>query len=71
MNLIGWIFIVVGIFSTLGGVFNWEWFMNARKARFIVQIFSRTGARIFYIILGLALASLGVLGAIGIIDLSE
>lgn len=55
----------------LGAICNWEWFMNARKARFMVKILTRNGARIFYGILGLALVVLGVLATMGIVDMSE
>ena len=71
MNPIGLIFVAGGAFSILGAICNWEWFMNARKAKFIVKVFTRNGARIFYGLLGLALVILGVLGAIGAIDISQ
>ena len=71
MNPIGLFFVAGGAFSILGAVCNWDWFMNARKARFVVKVFTRNGARVFYGILGLALVSLGVLGAMGIIDMSQ
>ena len=41
-----------GLFSTAGGVLNWEWFFAHRKAVFFIQLFGRTGARAFYVILG-------------------
>ncbi|MEO1134086.1 MAG: immunity 17 family protein [Cyanobacteria bacterium J06639_1] len=52
--------ILAGLFSAAGGFFNWNWFMNSRRARFFSAIMTRTGARIFYVILGLAIAGLGV-----------
>lgn len=71
MNLFGLVFVAVGAFSLLGGICNWEWFMNSAKARFMVKILSRNGARIFYGILGLALLAFGIIVTIGIIDISE
>ncbi len=71
MNPLGLIFIAAGAFSMLGAICNWEWFMNARKARFVVKILTRDGARIFYGALGLAIAVLGVLGTVGVIDMSS
>jgi small neutral amino acid transporter SnatA (MarC family) len=65
------IFVSAGAFSLAAALFNWDWFMNAHKARFIVKIFTRNGARIFYGILGLILVVLGVLGMTGIINMSE
>lgn len=49
-----------GGFSLAGAIFNWDWFMNNRRARFFVGIFGRQGARIFYAILGLFLIGLGI-----------
>lgn len=70
MNPVGLIFIAAGAFSMLGAICNWDWFMNARKAKFMVNILTRDGARIFYGILGLGLVVLGVLVRMGIIDMS-
>ncbi len=71
MNPLGLIFVAAGVFSVLGAICNWDWFMNARKARFVVKILTRNGARIFYGALGIVIAALGVLGTIGIIDMSS
>ncbi len=71
MNPVGLIFVAAGAFSMLGAICNWDWFMNARKARFMVKILTRNGARILYGILGLGLVVLGVLATMGIIDMSE
>lgn len=49
-----------GGFSLAGAIFNWDWFMNNRRARFFVGIFGRQGARIFYAILGFFLIGLGI-----------
>ena len=49
-----------GLFAVLGGALNWNFFMESRKAAFFVKIFGRTGARIFYIILGLALVGFAI-----------
>ncbi len=61
MNFIGLIFIIMGVFSFIGGIFNWDWFMNTWKSRLLVKTFTRKGARIFYCILGMALFVGGVL----------
>lgn len=47
--------IVAGGFSIAGGVSNWDWFMNARRAQLFVGLFGRNGARVFYVVLGLTL----------------
>ena len=71
MNLVGLFFVAAGLFSIAGAWFDWNWFMNARKARFMVRILSRNGARIFYGCLGLGLLIFGILGTFGIIDFSN
>ena len=54
------IFILIGLFSILGGVLNWNWFMNNGRASFFVNILGRNGARIFYIGLGILLVAYGL-----------
>lgn len=49
-----------GIFSIVGAVADWDWFMNNSRARIFVQLFGRMGARIFYIVLGLFLIGIAV-----------
>jgi len=49
------IFIAVGLFMVLAAVMNWDWFMDSRKARGLSRLITRNGARIVYILLGLAL----------------
>ena len=71
MNLPGLFFIAIGLFAMAGAIFNWDWFLNSRKARFMVRILTRNGARIFYSCLGITLLVFGVLGTIGVIDLSN
>jgi hypothetical protein len=50
------VFIVVaGIFALCAACCNWDWFFAARKAGFMVKVIGRTGARVFYGVLGLAI----------------
>ncbi|EAZ93140.1 immunity 17 family protein [Crocosphaera chwakensis] len=60
--------IAAGIFSLCGAILNWDWYMNHRKARFLVRIFGRGGARVFYGVLGLGLIILGGLLLFGFIE---
>ena len=53
--------ILIGLFSILGGILNWNWFMNSWRARFFVNVFGRNGARIFYVGLGVFLVAVGVI----------
>ena len=57
---LGLFLVVAGLFSVVGAVFDWAWFMAARRARLLVAVLTRTGARVFYALLGGALAGGGV-----------
>jgi hypothetical protein len=67
MNPVGLILVAAGIFSICGAAFDWEWFINNRKARFFVATFGRNGARIFYGVLGIAITVVGTLITLGIL----
>lgn len=56
----GILFIFGGIFSILGAVKDWDFFMNNHKAQLWVKLFGRKGARIFYAILGAIICIIGV-----------
>jgi len=61
MGIEGVILILVGLFSFVGGIMDWDWFMNNRRAVFMARILGgRRNARIFYVILGIGVAALGV-----------
>ena len=47
--------IACGLFSIFCAYKDFDWFMSHRKARFMVNILGRKGARIFYGALGLAI----------------
>jgi hypothetical protein len=66
--ILGLMFVGAGIFSVCGAAFDWDWFIDSSKARFFVPIFGRTGARIFYAILGIVLAVIGALMALGLVS---
>ena len=61
------LFILAGLFSIAGGLFDWEWFMTNYRAAAFVRLIGRTGTRILYIVLGLILAGLGFAGVFGLI----
>jgi hypothetical protein len=53
MNWIGVLTIfAMGLICLLSGIFNWNWFFNSRKVRNFVNIFGRTGSRVFYMVFG-------------------
>lgn len=68
MNPIGLLIAAGGLFSICGALFDWDFFINSRKARIFVSLFGRGGARIFYGGLGLFLVVLGLLIAMGIVQ---
>ncbi len=53
--------IIAGLFCIVCAVKEYDWFMENRKARPIVAIFGRDGAKIFYIILGAFIILMGIL----------
>lgn len=55
-----YLLVFVGIFTLSGGVMNWQWFMNHRKARPFVRILGPMGARVFYALLGLVCVTFGL-----------
>ena len=71
MNWMGLLIAGAGAFSVAGAIADWDWFMESRKARFFVKVLGRTGARIFYGLLGLALIALGLAGLLGYVDLNR
>ena len=53
------LFILIGSLSIAASYFNWDWYFNNYRARFLVKIIGRRGARVFYTVLGLFLVGLG------------
>ena len=66
MNPEGLVLAAIGIFSVCGAALDWEFFMNHRKARFMVAILGRAGARAFYGLLGSGLVVCGALMSLGL-----
>ena len=60
MKLENLFFVAAGLFSIAGAVFEWNFFMKSGKAKSLVSFIGRTGARIFYIAIGIVLVGLGV-----------
>lgn len=59
-GMIGLLFLsFAGVFSILASIFNWDFYFTDRRARLIVKIAGRTGARVIYGIFGLVLIGLG------------
>jgi hypothetical protein len=60
MNPFGLLIVAAGVFTIAGGLRDWPWFWNNSRARFMTTILTRTGARIFYVVIGTALAGFGL-----------
>jgi len=54
------LFTAVGIFVLAAAALNWSFFMEHRKAQFVVGLIGRSGARVLYGLLGIAFIALGV-----------
>jgi hypothetical protein len=52
--LMPFLLVGAGAFSIAGAAKDWDFFMNNRRARLIVAILGREGARVFYGLLGSA-----------------
>lgn len=55
------LFIGLGVFSVVAAVLNLEWYFQTSAAQTFVKWLGRTGARLFYVLLGVGLITCGVL----------
>ncbi len=58
-----------GLFSILGAYFEWTFFYNNNKVQRIIRLIGRSGAKIFYILIGAILFTIAILDIIHIIDI--
>lgn len=56
------LFIALGIFSIVAALFNFDWYFKTGGAMTFVNWLGRTGARWFYVFLGLGLIACGTIG---------
>lgn len=56
---VGSVTIGLGLFVISAAIFNWDWYYQLQKARWIQSLCGRNGARVFFGILGLGLIVLG------------
>ena len=54
------LFIGLGLFSVVAAVMNLEWYFQTSAAQTFVRGLGRTGARLFYVLLGIGLMACGV-----------
>lgn len=60
MEWTGLLVLLGGAFSICGAIFEWGIFMNHYKARIMIKLLGRRGARILYAVLGAVLVVLGL-----------
>jgi hypothetical protein len=67
-RLMGPLFMAGGLFCLLASAFNWEWFMAFWSENAAAKL-GNGGLRLMYVAIGIGLLTMGVLGAMGVIDL--
>ena len=70
-DFFAWLFVAVGGFAVAGGALDLDFFMESRKARLFVRLLGRNGARVFYVLLGAALVTLGICALLGVVKLES
>jgi len=68
---IGFGALLIGGFSAFFAAMDYDWYMESRKARFLVAIIGRANARLFYIAVGVTFMVGGLLALLGIIGSSS
>ena len=61
INWTGFVLVALGALPLFGGLFDWDWYMNLRRARRMTRLIGRTGARILYMGIGAVLIGMGFL----------
>ena len=69
--LFGLGFLLAGAFSAICAAANFTWFMEHPKAKLLSLVLTRTGARAFYVLLGIGLIVVGALMMLGVISAPE
>lgn len=59
----------VGLFMIYSSIVNLEWFFKQRRAQTMIKLMGRTGARIFYSLMGLMFALFSGLALAGRIQI--
>ena len=66
-RMVGYLLVAAGLFVMAGSLFNWNWYWERRRTQVWVDLLGRTGARVLYALLGLAVVVGGALLAGGVI----
>lgn len=66
MERLSIVLILVGAFTLAASVFNWQWFISGRRARFFTEALGPEATRVIYGVLGVVLIVWGILRIMGI-----
>ncbi|QWX84602.1 immunity 17 family protein [Cellulophaga sp. HaHaR_3_176] len=69
--IFGLVFIASGLFSLIASIKDWNFFFGSIKARLLVSIVGRNGARILFGVLGFVIIIVGILSILGKVDLAS
>ncbi len=69
-TLIQVLLVAFGVFSILGAYFEWNFFYTSKKMQRIIRLIGKSGAKIFYIVIGAILFILALLDMTHIIDIN-
>jgi len=58
-TFVGSVAIGVGLWAMWSALANWQWSFQLHKTRWLESMVGRTGARFFYIVLGVGMIALG------------
>ena len=59
-TILGLLVCAGGLFSIVCAAMDFDWFIESYRARFIMKLLGRRGARIFYVVLGASTFCMGV-----------
>ena len=68
MDILALFFIVIGVLFLAVAIINWDWYFSRRRSQRMVDMVGRSGARLIYALVGLALTVAGALMETGVID---
>ena len=69
--IFGVVFMLIGLFSLIASIKDWNFFFGSLKAKWVVNIIGRNGTRILYGILGIVIIIVGILAILGKVDLAS
>ncbi|MEM7737275.1 MAG: immunity 17 family protein [Deinococcota bacterium] len=58
--------VVAGCLRLAVSVFNWRWYIDGHRGRFLAWVYGPQGARIFFAVVGSLMMAVGVAGLAGV-----